>query len=167
MILKTLTLIGGMCGAAVLSQFPEFTQQYMQRLGGQVDALSVVIQDFDTSARKADMTREAALASMGGSVFLENRRSDMRATIERHQKLGDDLTVLTQATPIARVSMPHRLRDQALVRATYDTFRPALPLTIEGAVSAGIGFVGGWAVVAGLFHFLLWPFRRRRRHARL
>ena len=55
MIIKTLTLVGGMFGAATLSQFPEFTQQYMQRLGGQVDALSVVIQDFDPSAQKAQL----------------------------------------------------------------------------------------------------------------
>jgi hypothetical protein len=162
MIIKTLTLIGGMFGAATLSQFPEFTQQYMQRLGGQVDALTTVINDFDTSARKADMTREAALASMGGSVFLENRRSDMRATIERHRRLEDDLVVLSAATPIARVSMPHRLRDQDLVRATYDSFRPALPLTLEGALSASAGFIAGWAIIAALLHFLAWPFRRRR-----
>lgn len=162
MIIKTLTLVGGMFGAATLSQFPEFTQQYMQRLGGQVDALSVVIQDFDTSAQKAQMTRETALASMGGSVFLENRRNDMRNTIDRHEKLGDDLAMLTAATPIARVSMPHRLRDQALVRATYDTFRPALPLTLDGALSSGIGFVVGWSLIAALLRFLLWPFRRRK-----
>lgn len=162
MILKTLTLIGGMFGAATLSQFPEFTQQYMQRLGGQVDALAVVIQDFDTSAGKANMTRDAALASMGGSVFLENRRNDMRATIERHRKLEDDLTTLTSASPIARVSMPHRLRDQAVVRATYDTFRPALPLTPAGALSSAIGFAIGWAFIAAVLHFIMWPFRRRR-----
>ncbi|MBU2937449.1 MULTISPECIES: DUF2937 family protein [Pacificibacter] len=162
MILKTLTLIGGMFGAATLSQFPEFTQQYMQRLGGQVDALAVVIQDFDTSAGKANMTRDAALASMGGSVFLENRRNDMRATIERHRRLKEDLAALTTASPIARVSMPHRLRDQAVVRATYDTFRPALPLTLEGALSSGIGFAIGWAFIAAVLHFIMWPFRRRR-----
>ena len=162
MIIKTLTLVGGMFGAATLSQFPEFTQQYMQRLGGQVDALSVVIQDFDASAENAQMTREAALASMGGTVFLENRRNDMRATIERHRRLGADLTALTAASPIARVSMPYRLRDQAVVRATYDTFRPALPLTLEGALSSGIGFVIGWSLVAAALHFLRWPFRRRK-----
>ncbi|MEM5476708.1 DUF2937 family protein [Pacificibacter sp. AS14] len=162
MILKTLTLIGGMLGAATLSQFPEFTQQYMQRLGGQVDALSVVIQDFDTSAQKASLTREEALASMGGTVFLENRRNDMRATIARHRKLEDDLSALRGASPIARISMPHRLRDQAVVRATYDTFRPALPFTLEGALSSVIGYVFGWAFIAALLHFLMWPFRRRR-----
>jgi hypothetical protein len=50
MILKTLTLVSGMFGAAIFSQFPEFTQQYMQRMGGQIDALGVVLHDFDASA---------------------------------------------------------------------------------------------------------------------
>ena len=162
MIVKTLALVGGMFGAASLSQFPEFTQQYMQRLGGQIDALSLVIQDFDASAQKADMTRDEALASMGGTVFLENRRTDMRNTISRHSILSNDLASLTDASPLARVSMPHRLRDLDLVRATYDTFRPALPFTLEGAVSAGIGFAAGWTIIKVLFYGLLWPFRRRR-----
>ena len=50
MILRALTLAGGLTGAAVSSQFPEFSQQYTQRLGGAVDALAVVVADFDAMA---------------------------------------------------------------------------------------------------------------------
>ena len=96
-MLRALALTGGLLGAAVVSQFPEFTQQYTQRLGGQVEALETVLADFDASAQKAEMTREEALASMGGSVFLENRRRDMRDTIERHARLSDDLAALQDA----------------------------------------------------------------------
>ncbi|SEK59831.1 DUF2937 family protein [Pacificibacter marinus] len=162
MIIKTLTLVGGMFGAAIVSQFPEFTQQYMQRLGGQVDALSVVIGDFDNSANKADMTRVEALASMGGSVFMDNRRRDMRATIARHARLSGDLQRLSDASPLERISMPHRLRDVNLVSATYTDFQPALPLTVEGGISAAGGFLIGWGGIAAVLHFMLWPFRRRR-----
>jgi hypothetical protein len=163
MIVKILTFAGGLACAAVTSQYPEFTQQYMQRLGGQVDALGVVIRDFDTSARSADMTRDAALASMGGSVFLDNRRKDMRRTIARHEALTDDLARLSNASAIERISMPHRLRDTGLVSATYADFRPALPLTVEGGISATGGFLMGWGLVLALVHFVSWPFRRRRR----
>jgi hypothetical protein len=162
MIIKTLTLVGGMFGAAILSQFPEFTQQYMQRLGGQVDALSVVIDDFDRSASKADMTRLEALASMGGSVFMDNRRRDMRATISRHDRLSGDLQRLTDASPLERISMPHRLRDTTLISNTYTAFQPALPLNVEGGISAAGGFLVGWGSIAALLHFMLWPFRRRK-----
>ncbi|RPE72032.1 DUF2937 family protein [Pacificibacter maritimus] len=162
MFTKVLTLAGGIACAALSSQYPEFTQQYMQRLGGQVDALAVVIRDFDTSARSADMTRDAALASMGGSVFLDNRRKDMRRTIARHEDLSNDLEQLSNASPLARISMPHRLRDTALISATYKEFRPAIPLTLEGFISAVGGFFVGWGLVLALIHFLSWPLRRRR-----
>lgn len=161
MILKTLTLVGGMFGAAIFSQAPEFTQQYMQRLGGQIDALSLVLNDFDASARKADMTREEALASMGGSTFLENRRLDMRNTIERFEGLTLDQKVLAEATPLKRLLMPQHISDTELGKATYEDFEPALPLSLEGAVSAGGGYVLGWSLVAAILHFLKWPFRRR------
>ncbi|MEM6728480.1 MAG: DUF2937 family protein, partial [Pseudomonadota bacterium] len=39
MILRIFALIFGLSGAASLSQFPEFAQQYLQRLAGKVDQL--------------------------------------------------------------------------------------------------------------------------------
>ncbi|ATG49529.1 DUF2937 family protein [Celeribacter ethanolicus] len=166
-MLRALALAGGLLGAAVVSQFPEFTQQYTQRLAGQVEALGVVIADFDASAQKAEMTREEALASMGGSVFLENRRRDMRETIDRHGRLSDDLTVLRAATPLERLTMPQRVADTKLARATFDDFRPALPLTLEGGISALAGYAAGWAALSGLLALLLWPFRRSKTRAGL
>ncbi|WP_417249961.1 DUF2937 family protein [Celeribacter sp.] len=168
MIVKTLTLVGGLLGAATVSQYPEFTQQYLQRLGGQVEALDTVIADFDRSAERAEMTREEALASLGGSVFLENRRSDMRRTIARHEKLTEDLAELRAASPMERLTMPHRVADTETARATWDDFVPAMPISVEGGISALAGFLGGYGVVAALLHFLTWPFRRgRRRKAKL
>lgn len=163
MIFRTVSLVGGLLGAGFVSQYPEFTQQYLQRLGGQVDALAVVIEDFDASAARADLTREAALASMGGSVFMENRRKDMRRTIERHTALADDMVALREASPLARLTMPHRVADTALARATWSDFVPAMPLSAEGAISGAAGFAGGYGLIAALLHFLTWPFRRKRR----
>ncbi len=34
MLLRAITLAGGIVGAAGMSQFPEYSQQYVQRLGG-------------------------------------------------------------------------------------------------------------------------------------
>ncbi|MCA0042983.1 DUF2937 family protein [Celeribacter litoreus] len=166
-MLRVLTLVGGLLGAAVVSQFPEFTQQYTQRLSGQVEALETVIEDFDASARRADMTRDEALASMGGSVFLENRRRDMRETIARYDRLTEDLTALRSASPLERLVMPHRVADTALAQATYDDFIPALPLSVAGGISAFAGYIGGYGVVIGLFALLAWPFRRRKQKAGL
>ncbi|SFI48147.1 DUF2937 family protein [Celeribacter neptunius] len=166
-MLRAIALAGGLLGAAVVSQFPEFTQQYTQRLGGQVEALRLVIADFDASAERAEMTREEALASMGGSVFLENRRRDMRETITRHSRLSADLAVLNEASPLERLTMPQRVADTKLAKATYETFVPALPLSIEGGLSALVGYFGGYGVVAGLLALLAWPFKRRKSRAGL
>lgn len=166
-MLRVLTLAGGLFGAAIVSQFPEFTQQYTQRLGGQVEALETVIADFDRSARASDMTREEALASMGGSVFLENRRRDMRNTISRHERLVTDLTVLRDASPLERLTMPHRVTDTALAQATYDDFVPALPFSVEGMLSGFVGYFAGYGLVLGLLALMSWPFRRRKDKAGL
>jgi hypothetical protein len=150
-----------MFGAAIFSQVPEFTQQYMQRLGGQIDALTLVLDDFDASASNAGMTRDEALAAMGGTTFLESRRLDMRKTIARVDRLKADRTALIEATPIKRLAMPHRVADTKLAKRTYDDFRPALPFTLEGAIAAAGGYLVGWLSLTLLLSILIWPFRRR------
>ena len=44
---RMLATIGGLGLAVTMSQFPEYAQQYTQRLGGAVDELRVVTEDFD------------------------------------------------------------------------------------------------------------------------
>jgi hypothetical protein len=107
------------------------------------------------------MSRDVALASLGGSTFLDNRRTDMRNTIARFEALKLDQQQLANATPLQRLAMPHHLSDTVLGKATYDDFQPALPLTLEGAISSGGGYVFGWSLMAAFLHFLKWPFRRR------
>lgn len=161
-MIRALCLIGGLTGAAGLSQFPEFSQQYLQRLAGQVDALTVVSKDFDASALAAGLGREEALEQMTGSPFLEARQLDMRRTFARHARLTENLIILRAATPLERLALPHRMADPATVQAVWADFTPAVPLSVAGAASAGTGFVGGWAVFAGLLAAISLPFRRSR-----
>lgn len=159
---RMVAILGGVTGAVALSQFPEFSQQYLQRLAGKVDALTAVTADFDASAAKSGLTREAAFAQMTGSQFNQAHQSDMRATFAEAQTLADNLATLRAASPMARLAMPQRLGDVETLQATWADFKPALPTTPDGAMTAGIGYVGGWAVVALLWRMLAWPFRRRR-----
>lgn len=163
MIGRVLTLAGGLAGAAALSQFPEFSQQYLQRLAGQVDALTVVVRDFDASAQKNGLSREEALAELQGTAFLDDRRQDLRRTFLRHARLSDNLVALREAGPLERLLMPQRLGDAETLAATWGDFRPAVPVTLDGLAAAGIGFLGGGLALSGLFSLLLWPFRRRAR----
>ncbi|WP_410218135.1 DUF2937 family protein [Paracoccus sp. (in: a-proteobacteria)] len=154
-----LRLVAAALLAAFLSQFPAFSDQYVQRLGGQVDALALVAQEFDTSATEAGLSRTEALADLSGSTFREAHGRDMQRAFIRLDRARADLQMLRIAGPLERMLLPHRLRDTDTLRATWADFRPALPLTPAGLAAGGIGFLLGWilAALAGR------PFRRTER----
>ncbi|RYH01818.1 DUF2937 family protein [Salipiger sp. IMCC34102] len=148
MIARALTLAFMLGGAAFCSQYPAFTQQYLQRLGGQVDALSAVVADFESSAMRAGLTRSQALEQMTGTPFLDNRQADMRATFRRHAVLSDNLAHLRAASPVARIMMVQRVSDPATLAGTWADFEPAMPLSFAGMASAALGAVLGWLLAA-------------------
>lgn len=156
-----LALFSGLAGAVALSQFPEFSQQYLQRLGGQAEALGTVVAEFDASAEKAGLTRAGALAELEGSAFLAAHQGDMRALIARAEHAQADYTLLRAAGPIERLLLPHRFRDPETLAATWEDFRPAVPVTPTGFTAAGIGFGAGWAGFMALSGAVLRPFRRK------
>lgn len=161
MFLRTLTLVAGLAGAGTLSQFPEYAQQYAQRLGGAVDELGRVVQDFDRSAAAEGLSREAALAQMQGTDFLLRRRTDMEGNIARHARLSADLEALQQAGPFMRAYHARRLADPEIARKALKDFKPALPVTLEGGIFAGVGLLGGIGAMSLLLAILRLPFRRR------
>ena len=164
-MIRVLCLAGGLAGAAGLSQFPEFSQQYLQRLAGQVDALTLVVKDFDASALAAGLGREDALEQMAGTPFLESRQVDMRRTFARHARLTENLILLRDAGPLARLTQPHRMADPDTLAATWADFTPAVPVSVAGVASAGTGFLAGWGLFAALLAAVLAPFRRQGRPA--
>lgn len=161
-MLRVLAVAGGVAGAVALSQFPEFSQQYLQRLAGQVDALQAVADQFDASAAAEGLTREAALAQVTGSDFLDRRRADLTTAFARLEGARADLDALRAASPLERLAMPQRLADTALIAATWADFRPAIPTTTDGLMTAIAGYLGGWLGTAGLLGLILRPFRRPR-----
>ncbi|MCQ0971756.1 DUF2937 family protein [Paracoccus sp. TK19116] len=160
-MISLLRLVFAALIGAALSQFPAFSDQYVQRLGGQVDALTRVAAEFDASADRAGLSREAALADLSGSEFREMHQGDMRQVFTRLSRAANDLQMLRIAGPLERMLLPHRLRDTETLAATWGDFRPAIPVTSAGLIAAGIGFLIGW-VIWGLVGVLF----RRRSHAR-
>ena len=165
-MIRTLALAGGLCGAAALSQYPEFSQQYLQRLAGQVDALTVIVDDFEASAMEAGLTRTEALAEMTGTTFLDQHRADLLRTFRRHAVLSENLATLRAASPLERIVMPQRLADPATLAATWGDFRPAMPLTVAGVVCGAIGLALGWVLSRIVLGLALMPLRRSRRQRR-
>lgn len=165
MIVRGVTLAGGLAGAVSMSQFPEFSQQYLQRLGGAVDELSRVVDDFDRSALAVDKTRAEALASLTGSEFLERRRADMTATFDRFDRLSEDFLALENAGLVERAIQPLRFSDNDVARRAFEDFRPAVPVTSIGIGFAAAGFLIGALVIWSFCAFLRLGFRRRARTA--
>ena len=162
MNLRIVVLLGGLMGGATTAQFPEYSQQYVQRLGGAVDALSEVVADFDASAQAEGLSRSDALDQMKGTPFLDRRHADMTRTFDRHQGLQDDLAVLQSVGPFMRLYHAARLTDRDVARAAYENFKPALPFSTEGMIFAGIGCILGMSLTQVLLNVVFWPIRRRR-----
>ncbi|WP_415921074.1 DUF2937 family protein [Tateyamaria sp. SN6-1] len=165
MILRAVALAGGLMGGAAASQFPEFSQQYTQRLGGAVDALSEVVADFDASAAAEGLDRGAALDQMVGTDFIERRQADMRRTFARHDRLSADLAMLEDAGPFMRAYFAHRMTDRDVAQAAWAAYQPAVPLNTAGAIFASAGFLAGLVAVWAVLRLILWPFGRRRAQA--
>ncbi|MFZ5962772.1 DUF2937 family protein [Thalassococcus sp. BH17M4-6] len=161
MILRALTLAAGLTGAAGLSQFPAFSQQYQQRLGGAVDELSRVVAQFDGDAESVGLDRAAALADLaGGGAFGAARSQSMADIIARHARLEADLAALEGAGPFMRARLAGHMGDPDIAARAWEAFEPSVPATFEGAVFAGTGFFGGWALVAMLAGVFGGVFRR-------
>lgn len=147
---RLVNLGGGVLCLCAASQFPEFAQQYVQRLGGAVDELRLLARDFDASAAAVGYTREGALAAMTGNEFQRRRQADMTRTFARLDRLSDHYAVLRPAGAFDRVAMIARFDDTTIASRAWKDFRPAIPLTFDGLVFAGSGFLAGFATLFGL-----------------
>lgn len=150
MILRVVTLAGGLIGAASLSQFPEFSQQYMQRLGGAVDELSRQVTRYQEDAAQVGLPLEAYLVALGDEgEMAQTQAGNMASDIARHERLSIALDRLEGAGPFTRARLAFDLSpDREVTARAMETFKPAVPVTFEGAVFAGMGFLSGWAVLA-------------------
>ena len=144
-----------------LSQFPEYSQQYVQRLGGAADELTKVVDDFDRTARRSDQTREEALASMTGTEFLEGRKTDMETTITRQERLTASYATLKDADAFTRLANIYRFSDAQIGASAWEDYQPAVPVTIE----SGALLLGGYVGLYGFLSFFGRMFRRRPRQA--
>ena len=166
MILRTMALAAGLTGAATLSQFPEFSQQYTQRLGGAVDELTRVVAEFDRDAETVGLGRDEALRQLAtGGDFGAARAESLRATVARQARLSSDLAAIEDAGPFMHARLAAHLADPDIAARAWENFRPGLPMTFEGAVFASAGFGAGWLLLAALVSVLRWPLRRRRHRA--
>ncbi|UOA31227.1 hypothetical protein DSM110093_00990 [Sulfitobacter sp. DSM 110093] len=165
MILRVLTLAGGIIGAGVAAQGPGFSRAYVFELEAAERTLSGVIAHFDAAARAAGIDRETALARLRGSALLERRRIDLTRNVERHMALEVQVLRLQAAGPFLRSYYLLRAPDAEALRATVQKFLPTAPRSRAELIFAAIGFIAGTAFARLLLWLPTWPARFRRRRA--
>lgn len=161
---RIVKIVGGLLCGAALSQFPEYSQQYVQRMGGALDELSTVVLDFDNSAKASGYSRSQALAVLTGTEFLDARQDDMTRTFKRFDTLSEDYSRLQYANSFSRLAYVARMRDNDVRKGTSKDFKPGVPLTFDGAGFIGLGFLFGYGLLAGI---LFWWRGRKKKQAEI
>jgi Protein of unknown function (DUF2937) len=163
---RTLAMLGGLGLGLCFSQFPEYAQQYEQRLGGAVDELKSIVTDFDKDATRFGLSRDQALQRYAVSPddFLVARGTSMDATLARYTKLSAMLTDLQHAGPLERVTHLGDYLDSDVGARALQTYKPAVPVTFEGLAWGLAGWVIGYLLTYPLLGFFTLPFRWRRGH---
>ena len=153
-------LLFGLIGAVLLSQFPEFFQQYVQRLGGRLDEVTMQVQALDRRAGEAGKSTPDYIRG-----FLFHDEPDVRreglalqALVQRRVALAQAYEALQGAGRWWRAEHFAEHFDWDIASSTFDAYRPAVPVTAEAGVYAGAGFGSGMV----LFLALLGVFGRRR-----
>ncbi|MGE3644964.1 MAG: DUF2937 family protein [Beijerinckiaceae bacterium] len=163
-ILRQFGLLFGVIAGLITSQAPEFAQQYRQRIGGAIDELQRIIDDFDRDVTNYRMTRTQGLERLAGDPdpFVKQRGRRIRETEARLSRLKRQSESFKSAGSVRRIAVLADNFDPGLARRTYRSFEPALPLTAEGLIAGLAGFLAGF----GLWKLLSWPLNRFSRRDR-
>jgi hypothetical protein len=129
-----------------------------------VDELRVITEDFDRAAAEGGLDRAEALGRYEASNddFLAGRGTSMTATFQRYEQLSATLARIENADAIERLQSLPAYLDTDIGQRTLESYKPAVPVTMEGILYAGGGFILGYLVLSGIWRFVTLPFRRRR-----
>jgi hypothetical protein len=146
---RLVVLVVVAAGGVAASQLPEFAQQYRQRLGGALDELQRVVEDFDADAARNHLTRQQALAAYGtaGEAFLHDRGISMSASIGRYDWLREQRARLDATPPLLWPLVVASGPDEVVVEGAWRDFEPAVPVTPAGLLWGGLGLLGGGSIV--------------------
>jgi hypothetical protein len=163
---RLVVVVAAALGGLLASQFPEFAQQYRQRLGGALEEMRQVVADFDADAGRNSLSRGEALARYGtaGEPFLRDRGETMQDTLGRFEALSEQRERLETAPPLMRPVVVLSHPDSRVAGGAWSDFEPAVPVTPAGFVWAAIGFFALGGLVS-LIRQAAGAARRRQRRA--
>jgi DUF2937 family protein len=137
-------------GAVLFSQFPEFMQQYLQRLEGHLDEARLVVARFKDAAAQSGMSLDQLLAgaSQNPDPSMGKLGAVVRVSLARVDELSGADAALRGATVWTRPFVFFSHMDAGIARATLSIYKPAVPTTAEGILYAAVGIV----FILALYH---------------
>ena len=159
MFARRIAVAIGLLVALLGTQWPEFSQQYRQRLGGALDELTRALDAFAADAASQSLTPETALSRLAANPDpLARERADaVKAETARKARIVDALAAMKDAGPVARLAAMARDYDPQVAAGAYQAFEPAIPLGRESWIVGALSFAAGWLAT----HITAWPVRRR------
>ena len=151
MIVRLLSALAALAGGALSSQLPEFAQQYLQRLGGQLDQLRRQTEALRSDAAAEGLTLRGYVDLFVGSDVSAHQRAGRRMLelVQDYESVQSAHDALIATTPLLRPAALFQHLDPLLAQATFNAYSPALPLTASGAIYALAGGAVLWLCVLG------------------
>jgi hypothetical protein len=164
LLLRRLALFFAMLSGIVCAQFPEYAQQYRQRLGGALDELNAIIARFDADASQNGFSEREGVTHLqeNPDSLVRAQGNQMKDVITRRNRLAQQAQTFADGGSFTRVFELATQADPHIAWRAYQSFEPGVPVTGEGFISALIGFVIG----GGLIRLMGWPFERYHRRRR-
>ena len=143
--------IFAIAGAAGLSQFPEFVQQYEQRLGGRLDQALIQEGRIAEAAARHGLTPQeyADRLARNPDPVVRTEGGVVTANLQDADQLRQAFDSLASASTLDRPMTFLQTFDSSVAGATLDSFVPAVPLSPEALIYAGAGMVIGLIILAG------------------
>lgn len=130
-------------GAALGSQVPAFSDQYLQSLGGRLDQARLHARRITETARDQGLTVAAYKARFAASAdpVVRAQARVIAAALEDAKRLAAAYKRLVEASPGLRPLLLLGRLDRQVAAATARRFTPAAPLSFDGLLFAALGAV--------------------------
>ncbi len=139
-------------GAVIAAQIPQLIAQYIQRLGGHVDELSRVVQQYRdaASASGKDLASYIRVFLDSGVTDFILTGKDMNANVERLAEISSALKELSASEGLSKFTTFLANIYPDILKSTLQNFVPGFPLTTEGLVYSLSGLVSAIVIIAGI-----------------
>jgi hypothetical protein len=133
-------------GAVAFAQFPQFLQQYVQRMGGHISELEGQVGFMSKSAEASSLTLQEYIQKFTESKLdpvFSRQGMIMQNMVDRYNQLSSALNSLQDATIYKKplIFITHLSTD--IAHETWNTYQPGVPTTLEGLAYAAVGMIFG------------------------